>query len=58
VPNKNWQAWLDPNVQDADEVIALVPAPPTGFITAHPVSRDVNNVRNNSSELLTEVSLS
>lgn len=58
VPNKNWQAWLDPNVQDADEVTALVPAPPTGFITAHPVSRDVNNVRNNSSELPTEVSLS
>lgn len=57
VPTSNWQAWLDPDLQDADEALALVPTAPLGFVTAQPVSRDVNNVRNNSPELIDEVRL-
>lgn len=55
VPPTNWSAWLDPELQDVDEVMALVPPPPAGFVNAYPVSRDVNNVRNNSPDLLSPV---
>lgn len=52
VPPGNWQAWLDAELQTVDEVVGLLPRPPQGFMTAYPVSREVNSVRNNSPELL------
>lgn len=55
VPPVNWAAWLNSEVQDVEEIFALVPAPPVGFVAAHPVSHEVNNVRNNSADLLISV---
>lgn len=55
VPPANWSAWLDSEIQDVEEVLALVPPPPADFVDAYPVSRDVNNVGNNSPELLDAV---
>jgi putative SOS response-associated peptidase YedK len=50
-----WTAWLDPNVSGrADLLDLLIPAVP-GQLEAFPVSRDVNNVRNNGPELVVPV---
>jgi putative SOS response-associated peptidase YedK len=47
--------WLDPDVDDPDRLRALlVPAAP-GRLDAYPVSREVNNVRNNGARLLEPV---
>jgi putative SOS response-associated peptidase YedK len=55
VPSANWQAWLDPDLQDAEELLALVPAAADDLIEAYPVAREVNNVRDNSATLLERV---
>ncbi|MBO3746481.1 SOS response-associated peptidase [Streptosporangiaceae bacterium NEAU-GS5] len=49
IPQDKWPEWLDPNVSDASTL--LVPAS-AGRLTAYPVSTDVNNVKNNGSELI------
>jgi putative SOS response-associated peptidase YedK len=47
--------WLDPDVDDPDRLRSLlVPAAP-GRLDAYPVSREVNNVRNNGERLLEPV---
>jgi putative SOS response-associated peptidase YedK len=52
VEPERWGAWLDPGVSDRTDLLdLLVPAAP-GRLEAFPVSRDVNNVRNNGPELL------
>ena len=52
LPRDRWAAWLDPAVDDPDEVRGLLaPAPPGRFV-ALPVSTRVNNVRNNGPELV------
>ena len=60
VPRQSWPEWLDPDVDgssDADHLQPLlVPAAP-GLLTSYPVSRAVNDVRNNGPELLTKVSV-
>ena len=44
--------WLDPAVDDADRLRGLlVPAAP-GRLTAYPVDKAVNNVRNNGPQLV------
>jgi putative SOS response-associated peptidase YedK len=48
VPQENWQAWLDP--QHTPTIDLTVPAMATG-LQAYPVSREVNNVRNNGRQL-------
>jgi putative SOS response-associated peptidase YedK len=48
----NWVAWLDPRLDDADAVRQLMAPPPTGSLEIYPVSKQVNNVRNNGPELL------
>ncbi|OEV05902.1 SOS response-associated peptidase [Streptomyces oceani] len=50
-----WDAWLDPARTDRDELRELLSPPPAGLMRAYPVSTDVSNVRNNGSELLTEL---
>ena len=52
LPSDTWDFWLDPantNPQATTEL--LVPAP-AGMIRTHPVSTDVNNVRNDSPHLI------
>jgi putative SOS response-associated peptidase YedK len=49
--------WLDPSVEDLESLRGLlVPAAP-GRLTAYPVSKDVNNVRNNGPHLVEPVQL-
>jgi putative SOS response-associated peptidase YedK len=55
VEPSRYAEWLDPDVDDADRLRALlVPAAP-GRLDAYPVSREVNNVRNNGERLLEPV---
>ncbi|MFC6153811.1 SOS response-associated peptidase [Nocardioides yefusunii] len=52
VPDDLRDAWLDPALTDVDEVVALVRPAGAGTMTAHPVARTVNSVRNNGPDLL------
>jgi putative SOS response-associated peptidase YedK len=57
LPAAQWDPWLDPDLQDPDELgRLLVPAPPE-LIEFQPVSRDVNNVRNKGAQLIEAVDL-
>lgn len=52
IPQSGWDRWLDPEVEDAEEVRDLmVPAPSEDFHLI-PVSTKVNNVRNEGPELI------
>ncbi|MEN8651027.1 SOS response-associated peptidase [Streptomyces sp. 21So2-11] len=50
-----WDAWLDPDRTDAEDVRALLAPPPGGLMRAYPVGTAVSNVRNNGPELLDEL---
>ncbi len=52
----DWPEWLDPGTDPARLAKLLVPAPEE-LITFHPVSREVNNVRNKGEHLLEPVEL-
>ena len=52
-----WDAWLDPDLDDADGVRALLVPPPPGLIVPEPVSTRVNAVSNNGPELVRPVPL-
>jgi putative SOS response-associated peptidase YedK len=55
LPPSVWDEWLDPTQTDPDALgRLLVPAPPE-IITFHPVSTEVNNVRNKGPHLIDEV---
>jgi putative SOS response-associated peptidase YedK len=55
VEPERWSAWLDPTVSGRDDLLSLlVPAAP-GRLEAFPVSRDVNNVRNNGPDLVVPI---
>ncbi len=55
LPPDRWSTWLDPEVQDLDLLGQfLVPAPPQ-LITFHPVSTEVNVVRNKGAHLIDPV---
>ena len=52
VEPERYGAWLDPAVSDPEDLLSLlVPAAP-GRLQAHPVSTEVNNVRNNGPNLV------
>lgn len=52
VPPEAWDRWLDPGVGDPAELLGLlVPAPDSGLV-AYPVSRRVNDVRNDDPTLV------
>ncbi len=54
LPSTLWDAWLDTeNTDSAAAADMLIPAP-SGLIQFHPVSTDVNNIRNNFAELITQ----
>lgn len=60
VPQQSWREWLDPDVDGSEEAhylqSLLVPAA-SGQLQSYPVSRAVNNVRNNGPELLVALAL-
>jgi len=52
VERERYATWLDPRINDVDQLRSiLVPAAP-GLLQAYPVSTAVNNVRNNGPELV------
>lgn len=51
----HWNAWLDPGRRPQEELRALLEPPPPGMMRAYPVSTEVSNVRNNSAELVKEM---
>jgi putative SOS response-associated peptidase YedK len=52
VNRDNWRRWLDPRINEPDDVRALMTPPPTGSLDVYPVSKAVNNVRNNGPQLI------
>ena len=55
LPQSAWATWLDPANDDIESLSGLlVPAPDT-LLDLHPVSTDVNNVRNKGPELVAPV---
>lgn len=56
LPASAWEEWLDPATDPARAAKLLVPAP-KDLITFHPVSTEVNNVRNKGEQLTAEVEL-
>ena len=52
VAPENWEAWLDPRLDDVDAIRKLMAPPPAGSLDIYPISKQVNNVRNNGPELL------
>jgi putative SOS response-associated peptidase YedK len=55
LPRDSWAAWLDPALQDADAVRALLQPPPGGRFEAFPVSNRVNSAANNGPDLVAPV---
>ena len=54
LPPSAWDTWLDRDIDDLDLLgRLLVPSPPE-LITMHPVSTEVNNVRNKGERLIDE----
>ena len=58
LPPERWAEWLDPGNQDVDALKDLLVPAPNDLLTMHPVSTSVNNVRNNSIELIDPVAVS
>jgi len=52
VPVENWDAWLDPDLTDAQTALGLVHIPSPHQMVAHAVSRRVNKVGNEGPELV------
>lgn len=52
IAQQNWERWLDPRVDDVDEIRGLMAPPPDGTLDIYAITTAVNNVRNNGPELL------
>lgn len=52
VAQENWADWLDPTNTDVDYARSLMAPPQPGSLDTYPVSKAVNNVRNNGEDLL------
>jgi len=52
LPQSRWATWLDPENQDIETLSGLLIPAPDDLLTIHPVSTDVNNVRNKGPELI------
>ena len=55
VPASRWAEWLDPSNQDIASLVDLFAERNDGILTMHPVSTEVNNVRNNDPTLIDPV---
>ena len=54
LPPDVWDTWLDRDNHDVDGLRSFLVPAPAELIRLHPVSTDVNNVRNNRSSLIEE----
>jgi putative SOS response-associated peptidase YedK len=57
LPPDAWDTWLDQEVQDTGLLGKFLVPAPSSLITFHPVSTEVNNVRNQGEHLLEPVEL-
>lgn len=57
VAPENWADWLDPTNTDVDHTRSLMAPPAPGSLETYPVSKAVNNVRNNGEDLLKPITL-
>jgi putative SOS response-associated peptidase YedK len=55
LPPSAWAAWLSPEEHDLDTLGRLLVPAPSELITFHPVTTDVNSVRNKGEHLVDEV---
>ena len=55
LPQSAWAAWLDPDNGDKESLKELMVPAPEGLLEMHPVSTDVNNVRNKDVHLVDAV---
>ncbi|MET0772846.1 MAG: SOS response-associated peptidase [Candidatus Limnocylindrales bacterium] len=55
LPREAWQAWLDPEQQDQELLRSLLGPAPDGVLEMHPVSRRVNDVREDGPDLMAAV---
>jgi len=55
LPKSLWEEWLNPNMHDTDRLSQLLVPAADDLLTMHPVSTDVNNVRNKGEELIEPV---
>jgi putative SOS response-associated peptidase YedK len=52
LPPDLWEKWLDPEMQDTNELMRYLQPAPASLLTLYPISTAVNNVRNKGVELL------
>jgi putative SOS response-associated peptidase YedK len=52
LPPESWDAWLDPDNRDVEQLAALLQPAPEELLTLWPVDQAVGNPRNNRPELL------
>ena len=52
LPPDKWEEWLDPDMQDIDELEKFLLPAPSSLLTLYPVSTGVNHVRNKGPELI------
>ena len=55
LPEAAWDAWLDRDNQDVEQLRSLLGPPPETLLETYEVSTEVNNVRNNGPELIMPV---
>lgn len=55
LPESVWDQWLDPGNHDLDSLARLLVPASDSLLAVHPVSTDVNNVRNKGPHLVDEV---
>ena len=52
LPREAWARWMDPTLPDPSELLGLLVPAPDDVLDLVPVSRAVNNVRNDGPELM------
>lgn len=55
LPQSAWQTWLDAENHDTESLSGLLVPAANDLLATHPVSLDVNSVRNNRPDLITQV---
>jgi putative SOS response-associated peptidase YedK len=55
LPAAAWNDWLNPDLTDLDVIGKLLVPAPSELIAFHPVSTEVNNVRNKGEHLMDEI---
>ena len=52
LPPERWEQWLDPDMQDTEQLSRLLVPAPASLLTLYPVTTAVNHVRNKGAELI------